>query len=168
MRSMRWAYFMSCLLLGLWLGATVAVDFFAVPAVFQNVSNLNEAAGVGMSVFARFNTLELILSIVLLILWPLAHRLKFKSKKHATIFIFEFFLLILATSYFFYFTPEITKLSLAKANAFEESERQMLEHSIATLHSLYIKLDSLKLIILLGLNYFIFYDLFAFKQEESL
>lgn len=168
MRAKRWAYFMSTLLLGLWFGATIAVDFFAVPAVFQNVSNLNEAAAVGMSVFARFNSLEFILSFMLVFLWPLAQGFQFKSKKQVFIFIFEVALIALTASYLFYFTPEISKLSLAKANAFEESERNALEQSIATLHSLYIKLDSLKLIILLGLNYFIFYDLLGLKKEESL
>lgn len=166
MKLTRWAYFMSCLLLGLWFGATVAVDFFAIPAVFQNVSNLSEAAGVGMSVFARFNTLELILSISVVLLWILAHRFSFKSKKRVVILLVEVLLIALAASYLFYFTPSITELSLARANAFEESERALIESSIAHFHSIYVKLDSLKLILLLGLNYFIFNDL-SLKQEES-
>ncbi len=175
MKRVSWAYFMSCLLLGLWFGATIAVDFFAVPAVFQSVSNLGEAAAVGMKVFARFNSLEFILSLTLPLLWILAHKFNFSSGKRVFILLFEVVLIALAASYLFYFTPAITELSLAKANVFEESERLGLEQSIASLHSIYIKLDSLKLIILLGLNYFIFNDLRndlrdlrVSKQEETL
>lgn len=157
-------------LLALWLGATIAVDFFAIPAVFRNISNLSEAGAVGMSVFSSFNKLELVLALTTLVTFGATLGWSNSAPKPRVIIISLIILVLLAASYLFYLTPELTVVSIAKNNSFEELERAALEERLQFLHTLYVRLDSFKmLLILLLLGIMakrVQVDLVSAKKEE--
>ena len=46
-----------------WLAMTCIVDFVAVPAIFRNISNLEQAGKLGVLIFGKFNRLEFVLGI---------------------------------------------------------------------------------------------------------
>lgn len=135
----------SMCLLSLWLGATIAVDFFAIPAVFRNITNLSEAGAVGMSVFGNFNKLELLLALASLA----SFALRGNVSQSRVVLISLIVLVILAASYLFYLTPELTAITLAKNNSFEELERAGLEQQLQFMHTLYVRLDSFKMLLIL-------------------
>lgn len=133
--------------LALWLGATLAVDFLAIPSVFKNVTNLAEAGKVGMAVFGKFNVIEVVyalLSLFFLLVITLRNRSRFN------IFLLSLTLVLtaIALSYLFYFTPELARVTFAKNETFGPEMRAALESELYFLHSLYIKLDGLKMFLI--------------------
>ena len=162
------AKFFVAVTLAIWLGATIAVDFVAIPSVFHNVSSLAQAGAVGMSVFSRFNQMEVAFAVMIFIFYSWSCRSEIKSRWAMISVALSFFLVILALSYLFYMTPQITMITQAKNNAFQESERLLLEQSLQVFHSLYIKLDSAKMIVIVALEFFIFAHPFSSKQKEEL
>lgn len=150
---MKWPMKMILLILGAWLFTTVLVDFFAIPAVFQNVSKRFEAGMVGMSVFSRFNTLEILFALGLIIsLWCSKTPIVYKK----AVMVFSFILLGLAVTYKFYMTPAITEINLKMRNEINTVVIEALEKEHQLFHSLYVKLDSAKLFILMGMIILLF------------
>lgn len=133
--------------LALWLGATLAVDFLAIPAVFKNVTNLSEAGKVGMTVFGKFNVIEVVYALLSLLLLLVA-TLKNRSRLNIFLLSLGLVLVVIALSYLFYFTPELTRVTFAKNDTFEPEARAALESELYFLHSLYIKLDGLKMFLI--------------------
>jgi hypothetical protein len=136
--------------LGSWLISTIFIDFFAVMAVFKNVSNIFEAGTVGMYVFSSFNKFEIIFGIFLLLISftnPLTN-LKMKN----TMIIISAILLSFALYYNFFLSPKITTLThsmhdIGMGNkGYDEIERM---HGI--FHKRYVSMDSIKLLLLLAL-----------------
>lgn len=134
-------------IVSMWLGMTALVDFVAVPTLFRNISNLEEAGNVGMIIFSSFNKIELFF-ILLIIGLGLSALSEIKFKK---IFISIWGLLLLvAGSYNFYLTPKIIEVQKQmreigmQGAGFESIERV---HNFY--HSLYIQVDSVKLLLLL-------------------
>ena len=46
-----------------WFLMTLLVDIVAIPTVFKNISNLEEGGRIGMSIFGKFNCLEIFLAL---------------------------------------------------------------------------------------------------------
>ncbi|GAB4015481.1 MAG: hypothetical protein Fur0010_14570 [Bdellovibrio sp.] len=134
----------------LWMGMTMSVDFVAVPLVFQTLTSLQEAGKLGIAVFSKFNSIEIFLSMVLFI----ASILEFLKNKNGrwpmTWVLFSILLTSLAVLYAFYLSPRIAFLGNEMHQFPLESEPYLVvykEHQF--FHKLYVKLDSLKLLLLL-------------------
>lgn len=118
------------------------VDFVIVPTVFRNLPDVMQAGNLGVILFNKYNMLEFLLALILV---PVFIKMPtHKSKK--LIGIGVFLLLAIAGSYLFYLTPKLTELTSLMGQGGEVAQ----EHSFY--HSLYVKIDSIKLIILLALQ----------------
>jgi hypothetical protein len=137
-------------LLGAWLFCTILVDFVAVPAVFQTVTNRFEAGDVGMQVFTRLNFLEVIFSVLLL---TCAFLFRERIVWRKIFFTSLFSLMGLALYYSTFLSPEIIKLTIGLRDGVVETPAyQAIEARHAFYHQLYIRLDSFKLLILVALS----------------
>ena len=132
-----------------WLSMSCLIDFVAVPIVFRTVSKLYEAANVGIRLFSIFNPIEFVFSLILISFAFLALR-KRPSKVKKIQLAFSFFLLFIAASYTFHITPMISTLSEQKRELDMESEAYVkIEQQHNFYHHLYVKMDSVKVILLL-------------------
>ena len=133
-----------------WLLMTLFVDIKAVPTIFRNISSRLEAGRVGMEIFSSFNKVELIFAFLILMLF-----IRFIKIKKMLLVVVP--LIILPIAYNFYLTPEITEISLKLGLALQEGlDPSKLEASHEVFHSLYTKLDGLKIFLLCGLSIFSF------------
>jgi uncharacterized membrane protein (UPF0136 family) len=146
-------------LVSLWWGWTVLVDFFVVPTVFKTINDFFNAGELGIALFSRLNALELIVSTLLIVVTGL--KLK-QSKQVLPHFILAIIGFSIVMYYFAFLTPKI----IALTDLWREAEKTGVtvignipdiqqEHQF--FHKLYIRIDSVKLIILtilLGLGIF--------------
>lgn len=133
-----------------WFFASAFVDIVAVPSVFKFTSNLQEAGKIGMTVFGRFNKIEIFFA--LMILAGILSQEK-KSKLYMTVSVF---LLGLAIFYNVVMTPAIANaaVKMHSVNVLDPLY-QVYRNEHAKYHNLYRYFDSSKLIVLLvfaGLN----------------
>ena len=158
----------SCLLfmfiLGLWLGLTCFLDFFAVPTIFRTLSSRQDAGSLGMILFLAFNRLEILLSLLLATCaWFFRHSIKWKKTFWCSIG----FLFILVNVYTFHMTPTIIETNKKKYELFEGSpEYQKLDQVHQQYHGLFRKTDGLKILILLTLFGSALRGVNGLKQEE--
>lgn len=134
----------------LWMGMTMSVDFVAVPLVFQTLTSLQEAGRLGIAVFLKFNSIEIFLSMVLFITSILEFLKNKNGRWPMTWVLFSILLTSLAVLYAFYLSPRIAFLGTEMHQFPLESEPYLAiykEHQF--FHKLYVKLDSLKLLLLL-------------------
>ena len=146
-------------LISIWWGWTVIIDFAVVPTVFKVINDFFNAGELGLSLFSKLNNLEFIFSGLLVALG--FYELKSnKTGKLQLVFILTAFLIVL--TYFFYLTPKLTSLtelwkqadavnSVSVAGIIDIQQEHQLYHKI------YVTLDTLKLLLLsslLGLNLF--------------
>lgn len=152
-------------ILGLWLGLTCFLDFFAVPTVFRNVSSRQEAGTLGMIFFHTLNKLEIIFSLVLAgCAWSFRNSIKWKKTFWTTIT--GLFLLTLV--YTFHMSPVIVETNKKKWELSEEdSQYQVLEETHQFYHGLFRKTDSAKILALLILLGSTFRGNQGRKEEES-
>ena len=134
-------------ILGAWFVATIFIDFFAVMAVFKNVSSIFEAGQVGMYVFTSFNKFEFIFSIILVALSFLyGHPCKKINWTGKTISIILF---LLAGYYLFFLSPTISALTIQMHEVgIGNVGYETLEQTHQVFHKRYISLDSIKLLLL--------------------
>ena len=137
-------------LVSLWWGWTALIDFAVVPTVFSVINDFFNAGELGISLFTKFNLLEVVLSSLLIAV------LSFHSKKTGKGII----QLALACSawiivmfYFTYLTPKISSLATLWKQA--ELVNKMgiagindIQQEHQFYHRIYVGLDSLKLLIL--------------------
>lgn len=127
-----------------WFLMTVLVDIVAIPTVFKNVSNLQEGGKIGMTLFGKFNRLEIFLGLVVL-----AGTLSIKEKSKLMIGI-ALVLLSFSLFYTFYMTPMIANTSVEMHTvAVTDPQYQVLRNQHNTYHHLYRYFDTSKLLILL-------------------
>lgn len=126
---------------------TLVVDFISVPLVFKSLASKEEAGKIGIKIFSRFNWFEVIYGIVLFVS---AFLIKFHSpmKKNAYAVV-AVTLFALSISYFYYITPTIVELSGQMHSLSAGQELEAVQKSHDFFHKLYVKLDTLKLILLL-------------------
>ncbi len=129
-----------------WFLLTIFVDIFTVPAVFRNSSSIVDAGKIGMLVFGRFNKFELIFSILIFSGLILDYQKDHKKR----FLIIGVGLILWALLYNFYMTPMIsnTTFEIHKTNMADPLYAQ-LQSKHAYYHTLYRKLDSTKILVLL-------------------
>ena len=146
-------------LISIWWGWTVIIDFAVVPTVFKVINDFFNAGELGISLFSKLNNLELIFSALLVAVG--VYELKsLKVGKLQLVLISTAFLIVL--TYFFYLTPKLTSLTelWKKADAVNSVSVAGItdiqqEHQFY--HKIYVTLDTIKLLLLsslLGLNLF--------------
>ncbi len=152
--------YVQILILGLWLGMTVLVDFIAIPIVFRTLTDVFQAGLIGMQVFEKLNFVEVFLGLAFMVSC-------FYLKK--TLKLVKFFAIILsflAGFYFFFLTPKITKLSLQMMELTHQAGAglQQVAQDHDFYHHLYVKLDGVKILMLLFCLFLLFYQ----KKKEKL
>ena len=135
-------------ILGAWLVATVFIDFFAVMAVFRNISSIFEAGTVGMYIFNSFNKFELSFGIFLLVLsFYYVHP---NGKVALAMKIIAAFLLAIAAYYLFFLSPIISELTREMHKiGVGNNGYETLEQTHQVFHKRYVRLDSVKIIFLI-------------------
>lgn len=129
-----------------WFLMTILVDIVTIPTVFRNSSSITDAGKIGMTVFGRFNTFEVVFSVIVLI-GAIVNLKVLKNKKWV---FFAAPLVIWACLYKFYMTPMITNTTL-EINQTQVSDPRYVElqSTHAYYHNMYRYFDTSKLIFLL-------------------
>jgi hypothetical protein len=149
--------------LGAWFFTSLVIDIVAVPAVFRNVSKIAEAGTVGMIVFSKYNILELVFALGLLITAYFNRSVQY--------FKYFFSVLVLLTInallYTFYLSPSIIKINEKLYNdSTAEAVKNTLQHSHDFFHQLYVGLEKGKVLILLLLIIFSLIQFSKLKKER--
>lgn len=136
------------ILLSFWLGWTALVDFVVVPGVFQNIANFFEAGDLGIYLFTRLNSLEVVVASFVVAILAFIFR---RNRRSLPLLIAGVFVMGISLFYFSFLIPkihsltELWKLSEAgKAVAIADPQQ---EHQF--FHRMYVILDTVKLLILL-------------------
>jgi len=133
--------------LAFWMAPSVLIDFVAAPAIFRNVSNIEEAGTLGMVIFKAFNSLELVLSLVI---FGLAFHLSRKNILKKPWLILFSVLVMWAGFFRFYLSPSIIEINKERYQLSEESEKfEILSKEHRFYHKLYVKMEGAKVIFLL-------------------
>lgn len=136
------------ILLSLWIGWTALVDFIVVPGVFRNISNFFEAGDLGVYLFQRLNSLEVVIGSAVVALLIFIFR---RNRRALPLLVGSLLLMIIVLTYFTWLTPKIAELSelwkmseAGKAIAVTDIQQ---EHQ--SYHRIYVIMDSVKLLVLL-------------------
>jgi hypothetical protein len=128
-----------------WFFMSVLVDIVAIPTVFKNISNLQEAGKIGMTVFSRFNCFEIFFAIFILLGVTSPRE---KSKLMISISIA---LLLLSFFYTFYMTPLIAQTTIKMHQiSIADPQYEILQKQHNCFHTLYRYFDTAKLLVLLA------------------
>ena len=143
-----------------WLTMTCFVDFMVVPTVFRTVTELFVAGSLGIKVFTAFNYFEVVFAVGILGIF--LSFLKQKSIYKVEIIV-SVLLMFIAIFYITYLTPKISELTVMWENAdqFVPGTKTAASEMHAFYHDFYIKMDSVKLILLLIMHSFV-----LFKKYE--
>lgn len=129
-----------------WFLMTVLVDIVAIPAVFRNSSSIVDAGKIGMTVFGRFNSFEIVFGIIVLI----GSVVNYKILKNKKWLYFAVPLFFLSFIYKFYMTPMITNTTYEiHKTQVSDPQYAVLQSQHAEYHTLYRYFDSGKLLFLL-------------------
>lgn len=132
--------------LGLWLGLTCFLDFYAVPTIFKTLTSREDAGHLGMVLFFTFNKVEILLALGLGVsAWFFRKEIRWKKTFWSSISA----LLILTLVYTFHMSPVIIE-SNKKKYLLEEgtAEYQTLDKRHQQYHKLFRKTDGAKILIL--------------------
>jgi hypothetical protein len=128
-----------------WLFMTMTVDFLVLPKAFRLIGDIWLAGSLGIEIFRNFNPLEVVFAGTLVVL---TYR---ESKRITPKLILPMVLLLIALSYQFYFTPNITAttrvIMALKGQQGPLLSKAFLDHHF--FHSNYVRLDGVKLLCLL-------------------
>ncbi|EQC46182.1 DUF4149 domain-containing protein [Bacteriovorax sp. Seq25_V] len=141
-----------------WFTATVFIDFFAVPEVFKQVSSRNEAAALGISIFTKFNYIELVVAMLMILS---SFFLAFKEKFKKTLMILCTVLILFPGAYALKLSPEIKKYNRLKV---EDPYSEVIQAELDFYHHIYVKADSVKLILLLAV--IIYSNVILIRKED--
>ncbi len=143
-----------------WFLASFFIDIMAVPLVFQNVSSRDEAARLGVLIFSRFNIVEMILVILLITSVYFSHFKKsFKIRTSILTIIFPLY-------YISFLTQKIASLNEEKINAIDEKILSEIQVSLDFYHHLYVRMDGIKLLIILFLLIEVIYRIYKNNKNE--
>lgn len=165
MTKNRFVFSTFLLIVSMWWGWTVLVDFFIIRTVFANIDNFFQAGDLGIAVFSKLNNLEVIVSSALV--GVLSYQIT-KNKKVLPLLMMSVVAWIIAMTYFAYLTPKLVYLTdlwknsdlMGTVGASGISDIQQ-EHQFY--HRLYIGIDTFKLLLLSVMILF-----GSFKQEKWL
>lgn len=144
-----------------WIAPSVLIDFVAAPAIFRNVSSLQEAGTLGMVIFKAFNSLEVVLS---LIVFGLSFSLV-RANKIKKPWLVLFSLLVMWAGFFrFHVSPTIIDINRARWELPEQSaEYKKLTRDHQFYHKLYVKMEGTKVILLIAGLVMVF----RIREEET-
>jgi hypothetical protein len=138
------------ILVSIWWGWTVIIDFAVVPTVFKVINDFFNAGELGIALFSKLNTFEMIVSTLLIVVSVFHFKNSGRGKIQLGLAVAAWMIVMF---YFAYLTPKIIhltdlwkqaetvqKLGIAGINDIQ------LEHQFY--HRMYVGLDSLKLLIL--------------------
>lgn len=165
MNIKRFLYPAVLILAASWLAWTVLIDFVAVPTLFRNLSDFFLAGDIGILLFTKLNSLEIVLASALLAICWLS--LAQGNKAARALFLSSLFLWIIVMIYLNYLTPRLTlltglwkkaevlgTLSIAGFDDIQQAHQQQ--------HRLYICLDGVKMLLL------VFMLGFTISREDKL
>lgn len=146
-----------------WFLMTVLVDIITIPTVFRNSSNITDAGKIGMTVFSRFNSIEVFFGAAVLI-GSFANLKVHDNKKWLFIAIPMF---VLPFIYKFHMTPMITSLTYQiHATDVADPAYAVLQSEHASYHTMYRYFDSAKLFVLLGFFIMVLMDKIKMTKEK--
>lgn len=144
-----------------WIAPSILIDFVAAPAIFRNVSSLQEAGTLGMVIFKAFNSLEVLLALIVFGLsFALVRAGKIKKP-----WLVLFSILVMWSCFIrFHVSPAIIDINQARWELPEESAQyEKLTNDHQFYHKLYVKMEGTKVILLLiGLVM-----VFRIREEET-
>jgi hypothetical protein len=141
---------LNIVLLSAWLWTTALVDFVAVPTVFRTLSDLFVAGELGIKIFSKYNVLEMTFASLLLVQMLAIFLLPAKTNGADKILLVAVMALAaLAFYYYFFLTPEIVELTKSWKEFFNTADGPAWEQKHTLSHHLYVRLDSIKLVVLL-------------------
>lgn len=163
MTKSRFVFSTFLLIVSMWWGWTVLVDFFIIRTVFANIDNFFQAGNLGIAVFSKLNNLELIVSSILV--GVLSYQMT-KNKKVLPLLVMSVVAWFVAMTYFAYLTPKLVTLTdLWKqsevAGAVSSGNITDIQQEHQFYHRLYIGVDTFKLVLLSVMILF-----GSFKQEN--
>ncbi len=150
----RHLYKLSLMIVFAWLVTTSFIDFIAVPTIFRTVTNSSEAGDVGMTIFSTYNKIEVFFSFSFLLFSFLIFRNLSQKRKilKASFLSIPVLLLGISLFYLIYLTPKITNLTFQKKVVLKSSpEYSQIEKTHGVYHQMYVKIDGVKLVLLLGI-----------------
>lgn len=150
-------------LVSLWLGWTALIDFAVVPTVFSTIKDFFNAGELGIALFSKLNSLELVISSALIVLSVFKLKKQQTGKWQLTFLVLAWCIVL---TYFSWLTPKITELTKLwkEADAINQTSiagiadiQQEHQHY----HRIYVTLDTIKILILATVL-----SLEFFKQEK--
>lgn len=129
-----------------WFLMSLFVDIIAVPTVFRNVTSVEQAGKVGMTIFSALNRFEILFALIFILgSWKM-----FNKHGKKAIIVLSLILFVWSLSYNLFFTPQIifyTKMIHSHAPNDPLMAEFQVQHSFY--HHLYRYLDTAKLLMLL-------------------
>lgn len=127
-----------------WFFMSILVDIVAIPAVFKNISNMQEGGKIGMTVFGRFNCFEVFLALFIFL------GVLSRNEKSKTMLAFSIILLFFSFFYTFYMTPTIADAAnrMHQINIHDPAYEIAVRHH-RHFHGLYRYFEYAKFILLL-------------------
>lgn len=135
--------------LGLWLGLTCFLDFYAVPTIFRNLSSRQDAGSLGMILFLTFNKVEILLALALGVC---AYFFRSQIQWKKTFWTTLGSLFVLTLVYTFHMSPTIIEANKKKYELEESNQDYVqLDKTHQQYHGLFRKTDGTKILVLLFL-----------------
>lgn len=148
MNSKRLLYSSLLILLTLWLGWTALVDFVVVPGVFRNINDFFEAGDLGIYLFQRLNSLEVVIASTVVAVVSFIFR---SNRRALPLLISSLVVMIIAFTYFTWLTPKLSDLTelwkMSEAGKTIAIADIQQEHQY--FHRIYVIMDTVKLLVLL-------------------
>lgn len=148
MNSRRLLSSILLILLSFWLGWTLLVDFIVVPGVFRNIHNFFEAGDLGIFLFKKLNSLELVVASFVLAILTFICR---KNRRALPLLVSSIIVFGISLVYFNYLTPKLESLTdmwkLSEAGQTIALSDVQQEHQY--FHRIYVTIDSFKILILI-------------------
>ena len=131
-----------------WLFFTLFIDFFLVPTTFRTLGTPAIAGPLAIKFFAFFNILEFSIGMILVIT-EIVYKNRARYNYHVGIVALLF---IIAAAYLFYISPQIVKYgSLMESTSIDSNMLKSYIDNHQFFHKLYVKIDSVKLLLLMAL-----------------
>ncbi len=138
------------ILVSIWWGWTVIIDFAVVPTVFKIINDFFNAGELGIALFSKLNTFEIILSSLFIVVSAIHLKNSGRGKIQLGLAVAAWMIVMF---YFSYLTPKIIHLTDLWKEA--ETVQQLgiagindIQQEHQFYHRMYVGLDSLKLLIL--------------------
>lgn len=134
---------LALLMAAIWMSATALVDFLIVPTLFRSLDDVMSAGIIGVKLFTIFNYLELVFGFAMIVgIWKSFKYFNHRSLAWANLSN-AILLFVIALFYTSFLTPELTQLTYQIKSGGDS--HIMASHDF--FHKLYVKIDSIKLLL---------------------